>query len=72
MRKNDLIAKQQIEIEILNKRLMWAKQDKNEIVMTLICIGGPLNDNILRYSKEQRGLLHRILEFAELEDHEEI
>lgn len=65
MTKDELIAKQQLEIEELKNRLEWANDDKGRIRNILTCIGGPLNDNLLGYSAEQRKPLHEILNLAE-------
>jgi len=73
MTKDQLITKQQLEIEVLKKRLGWARSDKSDIVKALVCIGGPLNDNVLGFSIKQRNYLHaQILEPAEATDHEYI
>ena len=73
MSKDQLITKQQLEIEVLKKRLTWAKKDKSDIVGSLVCIGGPLNDNVLGFSSKQRAYLQvQILEPAEATDHEYI
>ena len=68
MTKNDLIAKQQLEIEHLKIRLARANEDKQKITSALICIGGPLNDNKLGYSVPQRNYLQQILDLAEVCD----
>lgn len=70
MNKEQLIAKQQLEIENLRLRLKWASKDKLDIVMRLTCIGGALNDNFLQYNREQLSSLQTILEIAENTDHE--
>ena len=72
MTREELIAKQQLDIEHLKIRLGWAREDKREIVMILVCCGGPLNDNYLQYTKDQRAPLHEILRLAEAGDHEDL
>jgi hypothetical protein len=72
MTKDELIAKQQLEIEHLKLRLKWAREDKSEIAKILTCIGGGLNDNLLRYDRTQKAELYEILILAQNEDHEEI
>ena len=72
MTKDELIGKQQLEIENLKIRLAWANEDKQKIKSALICIGGPLNGNKLDYSVQQRNYLQRILEFSEVCDREEL
>lgn len=60
MTKDQLITKQQIEIEFWRE----AVQERNIALLTihkrLICIGGPLNDNFHQYSAEQRKIFHLI------------
>lgn len=68
MTTKELIAKQQLEIENLKIRLEWAREDMR---MILVCCGGPLNDNYLQYTKDQRAPLHEILRLAEAGDHED-
>lgn len=63
--KDALIAEQQIEIRQLKKFKEQAKADMRKINLTLVCIGGPLNDNVLGYTKEQRKILHEINGIAE-------
>lgn len=60
MTTDELIVKQQLEIEEL-------KIENNDLRMSIakahgyiICIGGPLNDDRLGFNKEQRMLFHRI------------
>lgn len=36
----------------------------DKIILNLVCIGGPLNDNILQYTPEQRKIFHRIEEYV--------
>lgn len=72
MTKDELICKQQLEIEHLKIRLGWANEDKQKIASALVCIGGPLNDNKLGYSVPQRNYLQQILELAEVCDREEL
>lgn len=60
MDRDQLIAKQQLEIENLKGRVYEMNNVLRDIKLTLVCIGGPLNDNKLMYSKEQRKPLHEI------------
>ena len=53
MTKDQLIAKQQIDIEILNEENKRLIDGIDEVRGILFCIGGPLNDNKLHYTKEQ-------------------
>ena len=64
----ELLAKigaQQLEIDALTKLLEFRGEQLAEIVLRLVCVGGPLNDNVLGFDSEQRKYLHRILEIAE-------
>jgi len=53
MLPNELIAKQQLEIEELKTKIEIADQCRKEIYGVLYCIGGPLNDNVDRYKMQQ-------------------
>ena len=62
MSDDELIAKQQREIEALkeeNKRFVEAF---DKIEMVLICVGGPLNDNKLGYTEKQLNPFFKILD----------
>jgi hypothetical protein len=60
-----LIAQQALLIDRLRQEIADCKSDMAEISMILCCIGGPLNDNVLGYSADQRKPLHRINNLAE-------
>lgn len=53
MTKDELIGKQQLEIEELKEKLSHAKENLRNIRRILICVGGPLNDNFHQYTKKQ-------------------
>ncbi len=53
MTKDELITKQQLEIEELKIRVEDYQDMSNSIHNLIYCIGGPLNDNKLQYSKKQ-------------------
>ena len=53
MNKDELIAKQQLEIEHLKEKVAIADKCRKKLHMVIFCIGGPLNDNKYRYTKEQ-------------------
>lgn len=60
MRQEQLITKQQLKIHQLeadNKNLVDCIQ---RLRTDMICIGGPLNDNILEYSPKQLTLFQRM------------
>lgn len=67
MTLEQLVAKQQLEIERLQLAVAQHKQDKSDIANILVCIGGGLNDNLLGYTHEQKLQLNRILMLAENE-----
>ena len=56
----ELIARQAKQIEELRDELTWLWQGVHEARAHMICIGGPLNDNYLGFTKEQRAVFHRI------------
>lgn len=51
--KNRLIANQQLEIQNLINELEEYKDAIQEINNILYAVGGPLNDNTLKYDKKQ-------------------
>ena len=61
-----LIADQQLDIESLKELVEQYQTDLREIHSMLYAIGGPLNDNILNFTKEQRAFLKQIADIAEL------
>jgi hypothetical protein len=65
MEYEQLVAQQALEIAKLRQQLTDCQKDMAEISMILCCIGGPLNDNVLGYSPDQRKPLHRINNIAE-------
>jgi hypothetical protein len=62
MTKDELIAKQQIEIEELNEENQSFRKARGRALGHIYCIGGPLNDNKLGYSKAQMVTFARIAE----------
>lgn len=65
MTEAQLITKQQLEIETLKIKLREHLEAFEDINMLLCGIGGPLNDNVLNYTKEQRQILFSINQFCE-------
>jgi hypothetical protein len=53
MTKDQLIAKQQLEIEMLKEESKRHAEACDEVHRIIYCIGGPLNDNKLGYTREQ-------------------
>lgn len=65
MTEIDVIARQAVKIETIeadNERMRQALQDAK---LHIVCVGGPLNDNKLGYSKEQMWTFQRILDAVE-------
>ena len=46
------------------KTIDQMKSDFEDILTIIYCIGGPLNDNVLNYTKEQMVTFFRIAEIA--------
>lgn len=66
MTNEELITKQQTEIEELKERNQSMNEALREISGKLTNIGGPLNDNRLEFNREQRALLWEIHGIASL------
>jgi len=66
MEQTELIARQALRIDALEKELAKYKESAARIRLHLVCVGGPLNDNKLRFSSAQRALLWKILQEVEL------
>lgn len=62
MTKDELITKQQLEIENLNEEIKNHSLACDDIYGILFNIGAPLNDNVLQYSAKQRKPFHEIAE----------
>lgn len=60
MTKTEMIAKQAIKLAEMKARLADHKQAEQEIKALMVCIGGPLNDNKLEYTADQRKIFHAI------------
>lgn len=57
-----VIARQARRIDHLEQENAELKQRIERAVLHIVCIGGPLNDNKLGYSKDQLGTFWRIKE----------
>ncbi len=57
----ELIARQAKQIEELRDERDDLKERVQRARLPIICIGGPLNDNKLGYTREQMGPFQRIL-----------
>ena len=66
MTKDELIVKQQLEIEQLREAIVKYESAKDAVYGIIFCIGGPLNDNKLGYTKEQKTDFWRIKEAMDL------
>jgi len=63
--RDSLIASQQLEIVGQKKHIMRCEQALDKIRNSIICIGGPLNDNRGRYDFKQRKIFHKFMEEIE-------
>lgn len=54
MTKDELITKQQLQIEEYKKMLEENTELKRDLEMKFYAIGQPLNDNVLQFNKEQQ------------------
>ena len=62
MNKDELISRQQIEIWDLRKKVSGFEMAAIEVYGIIFGIGGPLNDNKLGYTKEQKHDFRKIAE----------
>lgn len=53
MTKDELVTKQQLQIEDLEKELEYTNGILEQAARMFICIGAPLNDNILEFNNQQ-------------------
>lgn len=56
---NELVIKQQLEIESLKETLKEVNKTIKDIYSSLYCIGGPLNDNCIKLNNKQIHYLYR-------------
>ncbi len=61
----NLAAEQALKISQLEADNARLTENARQIKLELVCIGGPLNDNKLRYTREQLVPLARIAELAD-------
>jgi len=61
----ELIGKQQFEIDNLRTRIKSLETCVHDIKVQMICVGGPLNDNFLKYTKEQSYIFYRFQELID-------
>ena len=67
MTDTELIAKQAKKIEELREELDETNGGIRSVHMLIFGIGGPLNDNMLGFTVEQRSVFHRIAEALDLD-----
>jgi len=65
MTKDELIAKQQLEIEEYKQMLQDNTDLKRDLEMMFYAIGQPLNDNVLQFNKEQQKWCFRVVALVE-------
>lgn len=65
MTTDELIAQQAMRIAVLEARNQSLISSADAIKDILFCVGGPLNDNVLGYSKPQLATFFRIADLVE-------
>ena len=65
IKEPELIANQVVKIANLTVELDELEKALKDIILTMVCIGGPLNDNVLGYTTKQLTTFSSILERAE-------
>lgn len=65
--KLEVIGKQAIEIRELKEQVSDLENALEDIKSTIVCIGGPLNDNYYQYSPNQLKIFHRILGLCDID-----
>lgn len=65
MTKDELISKQQLQIEEYKQMLQENTELKRDLEMMFYAIGQPLNDNILQFNKEQQKWCFRVVALVE-------
>lgn len=65
MENDELVARQARKIAELEDAVARYRENAKEIMGIIYCIGGPLNDNKLGYTREQMTDFFRIAKCAE-------
>ena len=65
MTKDELISKQQLEIEEYKQKLIENSEIKKDLEMRFYAMGQPLNDNCLQFNKEQLKWCFKTVELVE-------
>ena len=60
MSDEEVIAKQARTIANLEESLTSLREAVEDVKMMMVCIGGPLNDNVLEFTSDQRKLIFRM------------
>lgn len=60
MTDGELIARQAKQIEELRDEVAWLRAGIREARSIMVCIGGPLNDSRLSFTREQLQIFQRI------------
>ena len=60
MNKTEVIAKQAMQIMELRRKVKDFKGRAKRAMLFMVCVGGPLNDNLLGYNSEQKKLFVKI------------
>lgn len=63
-KRDKLIAAQQLEIADMKRIIENAVQQADMIQRLTVCIGGPLNDNVKRYTHDQMRDWQQVLDYA--------
>lgn len=66
MTQDELIAKQALQIAELQETVADCKHRLRAIHRACVCMGGPLNDNVLGYTSKQLQPFRHIAEQAEI------
>lgn len=65
MTKDELITKQQLQLEEYKIAMEENMELNKKLVMKFIAIGQPLNDNVLQFNKEQLKWCFGVMELIE-------
>ncbi len=63
--ERETIARQAMRLEALEIENERLRRNIKNAINHIVCIGGPLNDNKLGYTREQMGTFQRILDALE-------
>ena len=62
--ETELIAQQALKIANLEAEVARMTEDREAIQRIIYCIGGPLNDNKLGFTREQMAVFQRIADHS--------